>query len=233
MTARVFHNVTKLERLDLAGNRLSEFPSTAFLLKRDIACLYGYSSTPEKCDGVRDIAQFFFNPLGAIIEAAKGTKWEDTKEYQAEKEDRLEKEVDYLQTRINILYDKLNPTFPETFDDAYYPDAPTTTTSTYRPWTHEWKEKYLKQKRDKLYIILRELLRDLEFVNSASDVPDFYIHSRSKRFIKALSLFNDVLGTFMGALNAHEIRQLKIKFNTLSEPFVSCTPPPYPTPYIN
>ena len=84
------------------------------VLKRDIACLYGYSSTPEKCDGVRDIAQFFFNPLGAIIEAAKGTKWEDTKDYQAEKEARLEmeKEVDYLQTRINVLYDKLNPTFP-------------------------------------------------------------------------------------------------------------------------
>ena len=129
----------------------------------------------------------------------------------------MEKEVDYLQTRINTLYDKLNPTFPETFDDAYYPDAPTTTTSTYRPWTYEWKEKYLKQKREKLYIILRELLRDLAFVEAASDLPDYYVHSRSKRFIKALSLFNDVLGTFMGALNAHEIRQLKIKFNSLSE----------------
>ena len=83
------------------------------------------------------------------------------------------------------------------------------------PWTYEWKEKYLKQKREKLYIILRELLRDLAFVETASDLPDYY--SRSKRFIKALSLFNDVLGTFMGALNAHEIRQLKIKFNSLSE----------------
>ena len=61
------------------------------ILKRDIACLYGYSSKPQDCDGVRDIAQFFFNPLGAIFEAARGTKWEDTKDYQAEKEVRLEK----------------------------------------------------------------------------------------------------------------------------------------------
>ena len=39
------------------------------ILKRDIACLYGYSSNPENCDEVKDIAQFFLNPLAAIIEA--------------------------------------------------------------------------------------------------------------------------------------------------------------------
>ena len=187
------------------------------ILKRDIACLYGYSSNPERCDEVRDISQFFLNPLAAIIEAAKGTRWEDSREYQAEKNAALEKQVNNYQTRIDTLYDKLNPTFPETFDDAYYPDAPTTTTSTYRPWTNEWRETYLKKKRDKLYQVLQDLMRDEEFINAASDVPDYYIHSRSKRFIKAFTLFNDVLGTFMGALNAHEIRQLKIKFNSLSE----------------
>ena len=187
------------------------------VLKRDIACLYGYSSRPQDCDAVGDIAQFFLNPIAAIISASKGTKWEDTQKYQEEKEARLEKDVADIQTRINTLYDKLNPTFPETFDDAYHPDSPTTTTSTYRPYTGGWKETYLKRKQDKLYQLWRELLRDQEFINSASDVPDFYIHSRNKRFIKAFTLFNDVLGTFMGALNAHEIRQLKIKFNTLSE----------------
>ena len=48
--------------------------------------------------------------------------------------------------------------------------------------------------------------------------PDTYVRSRRKRFIlQAFSLFNDVLGTFMGAFNAHEIRQLKKQFNSLSE----------------
>ena len=48
--------------------------------------------------------------------------------------------------------------------------------------------------------------------------PDTYIRTRRKRFIlQAVSLFNDVLGTFMGAFNAHEIRQLKKQFNSLSE----------------
>ena len=119
------------------------------ILKRDIACLYGYSSRRQDCDEVKDMAQFFLNPLAAIIAVAKGTKWEDTKEYQAEKNAALEKEVNNVQTRINTLYNKLNPTFPETFDIAYYPDALTTTTSTYRPWAYEWREKYLKQKLNK------------------------------------------------------------------------------------
>ena len=47
---------------------------------------------------------------------------------------------------------------------------------------------------------------------------DTYIRTRKKIFIlQAVSLFNDVLGTFMGAFNAHEIRQLKKQFNSLSE----------------
>ena len=63
------------------------------ILKSDIACLYGYSSRPQDCDAVKDKAQFFLNPLAAIIEAAKGTKWEDTREYQADKNAALETEV--------------------------------------------------------------------------------------------------------------------------------------------
>ena len=87
----------------------------------------------------------------------------------------MEKEVNKVQTRINTLYDKLAPTFPETFGDTYYPDATTITTSTYRSWTYEWREKDLKQKCDKFYQILRELMREEEFINPAQ-VPDSYIH---------------------------------------------------------
>ena len=44
------------------------------ILKRDIACLYGYSSTPKDCDPVKEVGMFFWNPLGAILKAIKGTK---------------------------------------------------------------------------------------------------------------------------------------------------------------
>ena len=58
------------------------------VLKRDIACLYGYSSRPQDCDAVGDIAQFFLNPLAAIILAAKGTRWEDSRTQRSTKKKR-------------------------------------------------------------------------------------------------------------------------------------------------
>ena len=77
---------------------------------------------------------------------------------------------------------------------------------------YKWKDTYLKKKVEKL----PQVLKDLERENSAQ-LPDFYISSSSKRFIKTFALFNNILGTFVGAFNAHEIRQLKIKFNKLLE----------------
>ena len=81
-----------------------------WLLKRDLACFYGYSSHPQDCDEVKYVTKFFFHSLAAILEAAKGTKWEDMKEYQAEKNASLEKQIKNLLTRIKTLYDKQNPT---------------------------------------------------------------------------------------------------------------------------
>jgi hypothetical protein len=64
---------------------------------------------------------------------------------------------------------------------------------------------------DKIY--MDNLRQGLNGTNS-----DIYIRTRRKRFIlQAVSLFNEVLGTFMGAFNAYEIRQLKKQFNSLSE----------------
>ena len=52
----------------------------------------------------------------------------------------------------------------------------------------------------------------------ADENPYIYIHSRRKIFtLQAITLFNDILVTFMGAFNSHEIRQLKKQFNSLSE----------------
>ena len=74
---------------------------------------------------------------------------------------------------------------------------------------YKGRETYLEKKVNKLRQVLRELEGDEEFLNS-TQIPDFYIHSRSKSFIKAFTLSNDVLGTFMDAFNANQIRQLKI-----------------------
>ena len=51
-------------------------------VKRDIACLYGYSHDKRLCDNTADITQIFLNPLAAIISAAKGPRYEDTEPYE-------------------------------------------------------------------------------------------------------------------------------------------------------
>jgi hypothetical protein len=66
------HNETLQSRLDK--------DNTHKRLKRDIACLYGYSLKPKECNIVGDIAEFFFNPIVAI-KASKRPKYEDSKEF--------------------------------------------------------------------------------------------------------------------------------------------------------
>ena len=79
----------------------------------------------------------------------------------------------------------------------------------------------MNAKIDKLSTILKELEEEDRLIQESRGEyqPDFYVtqHNRQKRFIQALTLVNDILGTFMGAFNAYEIRQLKLRFNTLSE----------------
>ena len=52
--------------------------------------------------------------------------------------------------------------------------------------------------------------------NATKELPDFYIKHRAKRFAQVLALANNIVGTFMGALNAYEIRQSNQKFEDLS-----------------
>ena len=51
-------------------------------VKRDTACLYGYSHNPKTCDSTGTIINWFLNPVAAIIQAAKGHQVEDTEPYQ-------------------------------------------------------------------------------------------------------------------------------------------------------
>jgi hypothetical protein len=48
----------------------------------DQACIWGYCSQPEQCYPEHDVAQMALDPLAAIIEAIRGSKYEDTEEYK-------------------------------------------------------------------------------------------------------------------------------------------------------
>ena len=84
-------------------------------------------------------------------------------------------------------------------------------------WELIEKNIILKKIFDQLHAEDKQYMNDIrQGLNGTNS--DTYIRTRRKRFIlQAVSLFNDVLGTFMGAFNAHEIRQLKKQFNSLSE----------------
>jgi hypothetical protein len=82
----------------------------------------------------------------------------------------------------------------------------------------ESEKEYLHQKEVALRQLYQQILKDeAEEQDLLANTPDWYFHSRQKRnFLAAFKIINDVVGTFMGAFNAYEIRQLKSKFNNLS-----------------
>ena len=56
--------------------------------KKDIACLYGYSSRPKKCNGDADIIRIFINWLAALLDAIHGERYEDPKPMNMMKTER-------------------------------------------------------------------------------------------------------------------------------------------------
>jgi hypothetical protein len=103
--------------------------------------LYGHSSKPKECKVVGDIAEFFFNPIVAIIKASKGPKYEDSKEYQMKKEVGLEKQIQEYERDIAELHAII---FIGTFDDQ-------TTTDDYNSQTSQ------QTKNDKTCIPKRKI----------------------------------------------------------------------------
>jgi hypothetical protein len=53
--------------------------------------------------------------------------------------------------------------------------------------------------------------------NGTTELPEYYIRHRAKRFAQVIALANNIVGTCMGAFNAYEIRQLNLKFEDLSQ----------------
>ena len=98
--------------------------TTTFKVKRDIACLYGYSHDKRLCDNTADITQFFLNPLAAIIKAAKRPRYEDTEPYEREENRQREKFIIKLQDEIDHLYNLKYPALPTSYLEAYSTQSP-------------------------------------------------------------------------------------------------------------
>ena len=124
-TIHIHETITKLQNIDyiLLHNDTMEQRQEELQFqarhKRDIACLYGYSSTPHLCDEVEDIAAFFFNPLGAIIDTAKGEKYQDSHQRYHDDNRKSEIEIDQIDHNINQLHNKTqHPAFPKAYWDV-------------------------------------------------------------------------------------------------------------------
>ena len=135
-----------------------------------------------------------------------------------------EREVENLEEQINNYFaEKELSKFPEDYLEVYT-GLPTPTTTTFRPfiegkrWDDEDKLTYLNRKLKKLHELIAPIWKEeMEYkANSTTQLPDFYIKHRAKRFAQVFALANNIVGTFMGAFNAYEIKQLNQKFSDLS-----------------
>jgi hypothetical protein len=133
-------------------------------------------------------------------------------------------EVQRLEEKINNYFaEKELSKFPKDYLEVYT-GPPTPTTTTFRPfikgnrWDDEDKLIYLNRKIAKLHEIVEPILKEEmeQKANSTKKLPDFYIKHRAKRFAQVLALANNIVGTFMGAFNAYEIKQLNKKFEDLA-----------------
>ena len=124
--------------------------------RRDIACLYGYSSTPKLCDKIGDVAQFFFNPIGTIMDAIHGEKYQDSTQRFHDDNKRTEEELSLIQAEINHYYNKtLLLSIPSSSLSVYRTKKPPQQPSTPKPYTKkktQWYDYllYLRYKKQAL-----------------------------------------------------------------------------------
>ena len=163
--------------------------------RRDIACLYGYSSTPKLCDEIGDIAQFFFNPIGAIIDAIHGEKYQDSTQRYHDDNKRTEEELAIIQSEIDHYFNKtLLLSIPSSSPSVYIPDKPPQPPSTPKPYTKkktQWYDYllYLRYKKQALTTQLAELkAEDEKFITDfrqfTGQQPNWFTHKITKRDTK-------------------------------------------------
>ena len=164
--------------------------------RRDIACLYGYSSTPKLCDEIGDVAQFFFNPIGAIIDAIHGEKYQDSTQRFHDDNKRTEQELSLIQSEIDHYYNKtLLLSIPSSFLSVYSTEKPPQQLTTTKPYTKkktQWYDYllYLRHKKQALTNQLAELkAEDEKFITDfrkfTGEQPAWFTHKITKRNIKA------------------------------------------------
>ena len=175
-------------------------------VKRDIACLYGYSHDKRLCDNTADITQIFLNPLAAIISAAKGPRYEDTEPYEREENRQREKFIIKLQEEIDHLYHLKYPTLPTSYLEAYSTPSPIEITTKYpvhNPDT-QWYKTYLKRKEAKLLTIVKPMRSErrayVEKLNKTqSRIEEEVLNQRRKRSTSRLmNVLLEIMKTFMG-----------------------------------
>ena len=211
---RNFHNIgrtifTPLKQTPILkpkGNAMENTVPPKFKVKRDIACLYGYSHDKRLCDNAADITQIFLNPLAAIISAAKGPRYEDTEPYEREENRQREKFIIKLQEEIDHLYHLKYPTLPTSYLEAYSTPSPIEITTKYpvhNPDT-QWYKTYLKRKEAKLLTIVKPMRSErrayVEKLNKTqSRIEEEVLNQRRKRSTSRLmNVLLEIMKTFMG-----------------------------------
>ena len=164
--------------------------------RRDIACLYGYSSTPKLCDEIGDVAQFFFNPIGSIIDAIHGEKYKDSTQRFHDDNTEIEKELAIIQSEIDHYYNKtLLLPIHSSFLSVYSTEKPPPPTTTVKPYTKKktlWYDYllYLRYKKQALTTQLAALkAEDEKFITDfrkfTGKQPAWFTHKITKRQSKS------------------------------------------------
>jgi hypothetical protein len=104
------HNETIQDRLDKNNAHKR--------LKRDIACLYGYSSKPKECHVIGDVAEYFVNSIAAIVKAAKRPKYADSKQQQNLKDAALQVQISWHEREVEKIHNRLY-TIPKDLPQSY------------------------------------------------------------------------------------------------------------------
>ena len=202
----IFTPVKLTPSLKPINNQMVNPVPPKFKIKRDIACLYGYSHDKRLCDNTADITQFFLNPLAAIIKAAKGPRYEDTEPYEREENRQREKFIIKLQEEIDHLYHLKYPTLPASYLEAYSTPSPIEVTTKFPVWdpATQWYKTYLKRKEAKLLEIVKPLRAEhrtyvAQLKKTNTKIEDEVLQVRSKRSTSSLvKILSEIMKTFMG-----------------------------------
>ena len=188
------------------SNSMENTVPPKFKVKRDIACLYGYSHDKRLCNNAADITQIFLNPLAAIISAAKGPRYEDTEPYEREENRQREKFIIKLQEEIDHLYHLKYPTLPTSYLEAYSTPSPIEITTKYPVHNpdKQWYKTYLKRKEAKLLSIVKPMRSErrayVEKLNKTNlRIEEEVLKQRRKRSTSSLmNVLLEMMKTFMG-----------------------------------